>query len=256
MLQEIPKIAAIPLYPIGLTFVLILASVVFLLFKKNRTALFLSLISGVVLYAFSTDLVAHLLMREMEKRYLPSVEYPKAAAIVLLGGSEVPQAPPRLYDETNFNADRIFNTVRLFRKGLSPRIVITGGGSFGGSWTEAKCAFNLMTESFGIDSGAFLLEEQSLNTYENAVCVGKLFDKMHIEKRIILVTSAYHMARAAAVFRKQSFTVYPAAADYYENEYYLINTIRLLPSVDGLFKSSLVLHELYGLLTYKILGWI
>ena len=53
--------------------------------------------------------------------------YPHAAAIVLLGGAMEPGLPPRQHPEINASGDRVLQADRLWRAGLAPRLVVTGG---------------------------------------------------------------------------------------------------------------------------------
>ena len=57
------------------------------------------------------------------------------------------------------------------------------------------------------------METGSINTRENALDSYGLLAPRGI-RRIILVTSALHMPRAAVAFRKAGFDVIPAPADF------------------------------------------
>ena len=178
---------------------------------------------------------------------------------MLLGGAEVPRLPPRIYDETNVFGDRITHAARLFKQGCAPRIITSGGKNrfiqdFPGS--EADVSFRLLTGVFGIDSSRIICERRARNTYENGVFVKQILDSLKLPRTIILVTSAVHMPRSVKIFRKLGMTVYPAPTNYFEDAAYQNKLIMFLPSADALCRSTMAIHEIYGMISYRLLGWM
>jgi len=248
---------ALLFYPLGFAVACIAAGAVAVMMRRRKTGLSLCIAAGTVLYCFSTDPVSYLLVRSLESRYSPIPRVAPAPSIVLLTGGEVQRMPPRLYDEINAAGDRILYTARLFKQGTAPRIVITGGNldfirTTKGSQAEASS--RLLRELFGIDSTRILLETKSRNTYENGLYTKKLLDSMHLPLNIILVTSAMHMPRAAAVFTRLGFTVEPAPTNYLADVPHQRKFIAHLPSASTLVNSTTALHEWYGIAAYRILG--
>jgi len=72
--------------------------------------------------------------------------------------------------------------------------------------------------------------------------------------RIVMVTDAYHMLRADACFRKQSFTVIPAACGY--RTYHNFQLSDLLPGWEPIAWNEAAVHESIGLVWYRLHGWI
>ena len=106
----------------------------------------------------------------------------------------------------------------------------------------------------GVPPGAMLLEEQSLTTYENALYSAPLLRERGIG-RVLLVTSAFHMPRAVAVFEAQGVEVVPAPTDFKR----LVGEGLIpgwLPGAGNLARSSFALHEMAGLLVYRWRGWL
>ncbi len=260
MLLLISKFLVLPFYPVGAAITLSLAGLVLNFFKRTRKAAVVLFTSATfVLLVFSSPPVAHFLMRGLEKQYLPVAEHKPAPAVVLLGGASLAKTPPRIYSETNVNGDRLFQAARVFRSSGSDYLIATGGRiEFieDADETEAESAYNLLTEVLGIDSQHLLLEKRSRNTRENALYVKEMMDKAGMKKEIILVTSAYHMPRSVGIFKKLGFTVYPSPTDYHENERLNKNLYALFPDADALLKSTIALHEYYGMLSYRVLGWM
>jgi uncharacterized SAM-binding protein YcdF (DUF218 family) len=197
-------------------------------------------------------------MQKLEKTYPVTASYDSASAIVLLGGAGIPagRAP---FPETNFYADRILHAARLYKMGCAPYLIISGGKypvkSYNG--TEAKTDATLLTSLFCIDSSRIILEEKASNTHEHGVYLDSLFKQRGLAKKIILVTSAYHMSRSVKVMRKYGFNVMPAPADFYTGTGSAFNNLSdLLPGIDYLFVSTIAWHEYLGTTIYLIRKWI
>ncbi|MDZ7809401.1 MAG: YdcF family protein [Arhodomonas sp.] len=98
------------------------------------------------------------------------------------------------------------------------------------------------------------LERQGRSTRENAVFTARLLDSMGLE-RVLLVTSAMHMPRAAASFRGEGVEVIPAATDF-EVMPEPPHVLRWLPDAEALADSSAAIKEYLGLWVYWWRGWI
>src|SRR5690606_23198947 len=94
------------------------------------------------------------------------------------------------------------------------RIVVTGGSGsllLDGE-ADADTAPRLLS-ALGLARDRLVLENRSRDTYENAVFTRQLVNPQPGEKWL-LVTSAFHMPRAMALFRKAGFDVLAWPADY------------------------------------------
>jgi uncharacterized SAM-binding protein YcdF (DUF218 family) len=111
-----------------------------------------------------------------------------------------------------------------------------------------------LLREWGIPSTALLTEGESINTRENALASHALLTPRGI-RRILLVTSAVHMPRAAAAFRKAGFEVAPAPADFRTGWAKPNQILRWAPTPQSLFNSSAALHEWVGLWVYRLRGW-
>jgi uncharacterized SAM-binding protein YcdF (DUF218 family) len=173
--------------------------------------------------------------------------------IVLLGGAER-QGLTAAYGFVHMNdeSERITAFVGLARRFPDARLVFSGGS---GKLTSTPMSEGEVIQMFfreqGLDAGKVLVEDRSRNTYENA-----LFTKALVQpkpgERWLLVTSAFHMPRAVAVFRKEGWEVLPWPVAY-----------RTFPqpalTVDGdaieqFNKLNRALHEWLGLLAYRMTG--
>jgi len=86
------------------------------------------------------------------------------------------------------------------------------------------------------------------NTEQEATEVAGIL-KSH--RDIILVTSAFHMARAKSTFESKGFRVsaYPVDFKVSENA---INLMSLLPSPGGVWQTDLAIRELAGVAFYRL----
>ncbi|MDR0330304.1 MAG: YdcF family protein [Chitinispirillales bacterium] len=260
MFVMLSKILAVPLDPIGLTLLLLGSGVVFaLIWRKPRMSAACFILGFASFLAFSSPITAYYLMRGLEGCYQPRENYGEASAVVLLGGFTTGRIPPRLHVEVNHAANRAFQAARVRRQGAASKIVLTGGlldFMNDEKAPEASSMFELMHEHFGIDSADVILEGKSLNTRENAIYTKAALTEAGLGHDIILVTSAFHMPRAVAVFRKAGFSVTPAPCGYFENKVFSRKPLTWLPNAAALFESSIALREYYGIAAYKMAGWI
>jgi uncharacterized SAM-binding protein YcdF (DUF218 family) len=257
MLIALSKVLPALIFPAGLTILLCLLAAWFAFRKGASLAGALSLLAALVIYAAASPLVSSRLMYVLEKQNPPPVEYPHASAIVLLGGGMAPALPPRAHPETNMAGDRVIHAARLWKRGLAPVLVTSGGYiSFltDAPGTEADLYARLLNEVFGVPDTALMRVGRSRNTLEDALFTAEEFEARGLNKEILLVTSAAHMPRAAALFRRHGFTVHPAPTDFYASEGEAFKLFRLLPSGSAMMETYLALNEHVGILVYRMLG--
>ena len=87
------------------------------------------------------------------------------------------------------------------------------------------------------------------NTADDAVAVKELISP---SKRIILVTSAYHMYIAQKLFEKKGFIVIPYKVDYKTGRNKMTNIIDFLPSADNLELNEKGIREKIGRIFYLV----
>ncbi|NOZ45581.1 MAG: YdcF family protein, partial [Chlorobi bacterium] len=98
-------------------------------------------------------------------------------------------------------------------------------------------------------------KNQSRNTHENAIFTKKLTKYFDSKTTYLLVTSAFHMRRAKACFKKAGFKfdIYAvnkkAGPRKYEFDY------MFLPDKEAFYYWDLLIHEWAGFIVYKIMGY-
>lgn len=178
---------------------------------------------------------------------------PPVAGIIILGGAEDGRADPdREIAGLNEAAERYTEGIALALRFPAAKLVFTGGSGgiiTDGGAPEAVSA-NRLFKALGISSDRIVLEDQSRNTWENAI-----FTRAKISpnpgERWLLLTSAYHMPRSMGCFRKAGFDLEPWPVDYRRAERF---GDMLLPYPDGLRRVDFVVREWIGLVAYYVTG--
>ncbi len=243
--------------PLGLSSLLWLAGAL-LYWRWSRKWGHRVVVAGIlVMVLFGNHLVGEAMVRSLENDYeiRRAEECPEAEAIVVLGGMTVAPIPPRAEVEATSSVDRLLYGMRLARLGRAPLLVLSGGHTaLGDSDLTEAASMRMLALECGIPPEAILLEKRSRNTYENAYYTRQLLAERGIN-RILLVTSAKHMPRAAAVFRTQGFEVVPASTDVEVVERSFLPRDLLL-NIKGLNASTSALQEYGSILVYRMRGWI
>ena len=87
------------------------------------------------------------------------------------------------------------------------------------------------------------------NTEDEAVAVKELISP---NKRIILVTSAYHMNRAKRLLEKQGFIVITYKVDYKDSRNNTTTLMDLLPSARNFELTEIGIREIIGRIFYLV----
>jgi len=171
------------------------------------------------LWLWSTPLMYQWIGCALENEWsvVRAEEAPKADAIVLLGGGIGSNTNVYPYAEMWNGADRVWHAARLYKAGKAPIVIPTG-------CNERESTVPLLRD-FGVPESAILVEDAARNTEENARFVERMLatkstknikDGSGDKKRVLLVTSAWHMRRSVLMYRKYapSLEIIPAATDY------------------------------------------
>jgi uncharacterized SAM-binding protein YcdF (DUF218 family) len=242
-----------------LTLALLLSVCALLAWKRRRLAVRLLIVAIALLLVFTSRVVSNALVRSLEDQYHDSgLNVPPAPAIVVLGGTiHMPSGTHHLTQLTD-PSDRLLVAFRLYRAGKAPLILCTGGlnplAGQTGKTPEATWMARLL-EEWNIPPTAIQIEGGSINTHENAIRSYEVLAPQGIH-RILLVTSAMHMPRAAGAFRKAGFEVVAVPADFHSGWRDPDILSRWFPSADNLRDSYTALHEWLGIATYRLRGWI
>jgi uncharacterized SAM-binding protein YcdF (DUF218 family) len=109
----------------------------------------------------------------------------------------------------------------------------------------------------GVDSADITIENETRNTHESAVEVKKLLETMNVPSSdCLLITSAFHMRRSLACYRKVGLELQPFTTDFYAHERRYHVDAFIVPKVEALLVWHKLAKEWVGMLAYKMAGYI
>lgn len=195
-----------------------------------------------VLGALSWPPVADALLGSLERHPpLSAQALAQAQAIVVLGGGIYPGAPEYGGEDSvaRPTLQRLQYAATLQRRSQLP-VLVTGGAPEGGR-PEGEVMQNVLEQQFGVP--VRWVESASLDTAGNAALSAPLLRAAGVQ-RVALVSQAWHLPRAVALFEAQGFTVLPAPTGFRTRPPGAWK--RYLPSAEALLASQTALHEWLG----------
>ncbi len=264
MFTFLSKFLPLFVYPLGLAALLLFLTLLF--WKKHKFAIFCVAVAFFALFLGGNKYVAYTLAKSLEWQYLPTESLPKADAIVVLGGATEPALAPRPEVELNGAVDRLFHGASLYKEGIAPYVLLSGGDIDFLDISDTSPAADMaqVMNMLGVPNEALWLQGESQNTYEDALYSCQML-KEKGAKTVILVTSAMHMPRSIGVFEKQGCEVIPSPADFNVTEAAWNNlwhpdiqelAINLVPNYSNLALTTKSLKEYIGRLMYHFNGWL
>ena len=246
------KLLSLLVYPLSQA--LLLGAVALLCRRWRRFSGAVLTLALAWLYACSTALVADALLAPLEDAYPPRAlsVVPAADAIVVLGGATRGDTHLSSMADLNAQADRLTHAVALYRADKAPLVLLSGGAAAGNRAEAQQMADYLAL--MGVPRQAMLLEQQSRDTRQNARFSAPVLASAGAT-RILLVTSAFHLRRAIALFEREGLEVIPAPTDFQRlvTEPHLP---RWLPTVDDLARSTYAIREYAGYFYYRYRNWL
>ncbi|PJZ46657.1 YdcF family protein [Leptospira brenneri] len=249
------KFGTVLLYPLPVFFLL----AILLLFKtKSGHGKFRLFQIILFLYLASNAFVANFLVQSLEKDFPPiSIkDLPKAEVAIVLGGmiQTISAHPGR--PELSDSADRLTDAVRIYKAGKVKKILFTGGSGllFADVYKEADLAKELFLD-LGVPEKDLIWENKSRNTYENAVETKKLLAENKLNSSI-LITSAFHMKRAAGCFEKQEISFVPYPTDYRATNLQSGAFELYIPSAGFLEQTTMAIKEWVGYFVYRAKSYL
>ncbi len=218
MLFWLSKILWFAVSPATVLLIALIVGAILLWTRWYRRGRLLIGIVALVAGAIATLPTGDKLLIMLEDRF-PVISEPSAPihGIVVLGGV-VNQALTRSRGQVAIGgaAERLTELANLARMYPQAKIVFTGGSGdpFDQEIKEADVLEPLL-RTLGLDPEQVILENQSRNTYENAVYAHEKA-KVKPDERWVLITSAAHMPRAVGCFRRAGWNnLVPYPVDFH-----------------------------------------
>ena len=173
--------------------------------------------------------------------------------VVVLGGALEPAYVWQGHDQVALNeaAERMTVPLALLRRNPHMRLLFSGGeGELLAQGLSEAARAKLFFDSMGVPQQQIIYESTSRTSYENARFSAAL-PGIDPTQPWLLLTSAWHMPRALATFAKAGWNVTPYPVDFRTGSSTPWTQYSL---ARGAAKWQLGLHELAGLLAYRLAG--
>lgn len=203
---------------------------------------------------FSNPFLIHQLNLQWQAPYKPLTRNENFETGIVLAGFIS-------FDTQNGNAyfgsasDRFIQALRLYKTGHIKKIMITGGSGslFHPESKEADYVKDILLQ-MGVPATDIITENQSRNTFENAIFSKRIIDSMQLPGPYVLITSAMHMKRAEAVFKKAGYQVRPFPCNYYDLPHGQSFLDAVIPSAGAIDAWEKLMREWAGYCVYRITG--
>ena len=255
MLFIVSKIVGFITLPSNAIALLGLAGVLCFIRRKRRAGVIALASSVILLILLGLSPISNVMLLALSERFeIWRYDGRAPDGIIVLGGAiDSDMSAARRVLEVDSSADRIFAMLDLARRYPTTKIVFSGGSGnlIQQSVAEAPFAGRLLDE-LGLSNGRVVLESNSRTTDENASETRKLATPQPGE-RWLLVTSAFHMPRAVAAFRRVGFDVEAYPVDFRTAGWG--DALKPFDRISsGLARSDVAAHEWVGLVGLWLTG--
>ncbi len=120
--------------------------------------------------------------------------------ILVLGAAEYRGRPSPVFKA------RLDHALALYRQGLAPRILTTGGAGGDPQYTEGGVGRAYLV-GLNVPSEAIIVEPEAESTYQSTAAAAEIMHRMGLSS-CILVSDGYHIFRARKMLAEQGITVY------------------------------------------------
>ena len=220
--------------------------------RRQRLGKGLVTLGTVLLLLLSLPFLSRQTLIPLERRY-PALLHPETVSwgeksstspkwIVVLGGGH--RSDPSLPANSQISATalgRVVERVRLYKTIPGSKLLLSGGVVFD-PVAEAEVMARI-AELLGVKPQDISLESDSRDTTDQAKIIAEMIGR----EKFILVTSAFHMRRSMALFRKRGLQPIPAPSDFPGREPQGFDPSRFFPGAEGLGLLEAAMHEYLGL---------
>ena len=249
------KIVSPFFFPLSICFEIFLVGLFTLWFtRRQKTGKILVSIGVIFLAAISYGAVSDIFLGPLEYRYLPITDtsaFQDVKWVVVLGGGHISEHNLPITDQlSDVSLVRLIEGIRIHKKLLNSKLVLSGGGVL--DLTSDADAMAKMAMALGIEKKEIVLESKSKDTKDQAKFVRNIIGN----SRLVLVTSASHMARSIALFKAKGMKPIPAPTGFRVKNTSNMSPARFFPSGKAIDKMERVVYEYLGIAWAKLRGQI
>lgn len=256
----IKKVLGGLLMPVPLILVALVFGVIWVIRRPNRrTGRILIATSCLALVLASNSIVSRWLIQPLEGVYTPAPDvgagnalppaFSQCSYIVVLGGGngDTPGLPA-LSQLSPSSLGRIVEAVRLARLLPNAKLIVSGPRDANGQiHARVLCA---AAESLGIAPSRIQTIENARDTYEEAQATKAIVGR----DEVALVTSAWHMPRAAGLFMHRGVNIVECPADFLGKPPPFFTWHEISWDAESLERTTYAIHEYLGLIWTKLRG--
>ena len=242
------------LMPVPFCLALLVAGLLLIWLKRRQQGgKYLATAAALLLLVFGYGFGTNRLLFGLERTYQPVADAAPLAGrvrwvVVLGGGSSSDQSLPEGARLTESSLARLVEGVRLQRQLPGSRLLLSGGSVFG-SDPDAE-TMRALAVGLGVDPASLVLDVASPDTETQAEVVRAQLGA----EEFFLVTSASHMHRSVALFRKAGTNPLPAPTHFLAHHGRGLAPGDFFPGSGGFRRAETVTYEYLGLAWAKIRG--
>ncbi len=237
------KLLPVFVLPVGVVAIVVVLAAL----RRWRAA---GVLAGLGLVVLSLPVCGNALLGRLESIHPPLrvAEVPPADAVLVLGGVMAPARAPGLLPEWADSVERFEAGVALLRADRARLLLFTGDprGSEGATLRRLAIARGVPEERIAVIGEVGNTADEAAQLRRHAAAHGL--------RRVVLVTSAWHLPRAVRQFRGAGVELVPFPVDYRSMPNRLLPYMDWLPTANALEKTELALRECYGLAFYSVFG--
>ncbi|MEW6378906.1 MAG: envelope biogenesis factor ElyC [bacterium] len=252
------KIISQLLFPVFLILELSLIGLFLLWFtRRQRAGKILVTIGLLLMLVLSFGGVSNRLLKPLERKYEPyklGSSSPSGSGqpikfIVVLGSGHY--SDPNIPITSQLDEDalvRLVEGIRIYRKHAGSKLILSGGQLFD-PVSHAQVLADVAQE-LGVSERDIILESQSKDTWDEAMLIKPIVR----QDRFILVTSASHMPRSMAMFKRLGMNPVPAPAGHLAKDAQMLSVGTFFPKAGNLRKAERVFYEYLGITWARLRG--
>ena len=156
-------------------------------------------------------------------RHAHNDEAQMADVIVVLGAAQYRGRPSPILKA------RLDHALQLYRDGLAPRLITTGGQGKGAQFTEGDVSLRYLS-GHGVPEKYITAEQQGQSTMQSVIGVAEIMTQMNLSSCIV-VSDGYHIHRIKRMLEKQGLKAYGSPrtpgddSPWIKGQYYIRETV-------------------------------